>query len=402
MEPLDDRSAIDTLLIGLEEIYSEPFFAKLRLAFTQVSQRQKLYEILSAVATLHADESSHLIKMREALDRSMQSDFWLWYGRALEEKFGASATVDRIKNLAKTRNDIEKNFELLSLLTADLTPFTSHFEKTSRVLEHIEKDYAIEALRSLSQDDTPAAKLLQGLRKFLKVNKNEDATMVLLRCFRDYPTWEWTHRLTVVLDQCSDSFNWESLSRSQIISKKWLIKEVSKLFDKELTHVHILCGWYGLLGTLFFLSNKFNNLIIRSYDKDEKCLEIAKRFNHAWLIDNGRFAAFTKDIQEIDYGMSAETGMLLFNKKGEGYREPIDLLVNTSCEHLDNFECWYDKIPKGTRLALQSNNGFDIEGHVNCVRDLEAFKQQAPMSQLLYAGEMSFQRFTRFMLIGYR
>ena len=44
-----------------------------------------------------------------------------------------------------------------------------------------------------------------------------------------------------------------------------------------------------------------------------------------------------------------------------------DTVINTSCEHIENFNEWYDKIPKGKIVILQTNNYFDFE-HVNCSR----------------------------------
>jgi hypothetical protein len=37
---------------------------------------------------------------------------------------------------------------------------------------------------------------------------------------------------------------------------------------------------------------------------------------------------------------------------------------------------------------------------VNCVPDLAAFRTQAPMRDLLFAGERRMKRYVRFMLIG--
>jgi len=37
---------------------------------------------------------------------------------------------------------------------------------------------------------------------------------------------------------------------------------------------------------------------------------------------------------------------------------------------------------------------------VNCIKDLAAFKQQMPMSELLYEGALQRKHYSRFMLIG--
>jgi hypothetical protein len=57
-------------------------------------------------------------------------------------------------------------------------------------------------------------------------------------------------------------------------------------------------------------------------------------------------------------------------------------------------------VPDGQRLVLQSNDYVSVAEHVNCVRDLAAFRAQAPMRDLLFEGERALRRYTRFMLIG--
>jgi hypothetical protein len=77
-----------------------------------------------------------------------------------------------------------------------------------------------------------------------------------------------------------------------------------------------------------------------------------------------------------------------------------DLIVNTSCEHLADFGGWFARVPAGQLVALQSNDYYAIAEHVNCVPDLAAFRAQAPLGEVLYAGEQPRKRYRRFMLIG--
>ncbi|MEC7537396.1 MAG: class I SAM-dependent methyltransferase, partial [Pseudomonadota bacterium] len=79
-----------------------------------------------------------------------------------------------------------------------------------------------------------------------------------------------------------------------------------------------------------------------------------------------------------------------------------DLLINTSCEHLEDFDAWFRAMPRDTLLVLQSNDYFSEAEHVNCQLDLAAFQEQAPMRELIFAGELEFDKYTRFMLIGRR
>jgi hypothetical protein len=64
------------------------------------------------------------------------------------------------------------------------------------------------------------------------------------------------------------------------------------------------------------------------------------------------------------------------------------------------FERWYASVPDGQRLVLQSNDYVAVPEHVNCVPDLATFRAQAPMHDVLFAGERAMRRYVRFMLIG--
>ena len=79
-----------------------------------------------------------------------------------------------------------------------------------------------------------------------------------------------------------------------------------------------------------------------------------------------------------------------------------DTIINTSCEHIENFDDWYAKIPDGKLVVLQSNNYYEVEEHVNCVGSIEEFAVKAPMDNILYSGELELPKYKRFMLIGYK
>ena len=52
-------------------------------------------------------------------------------------------------------------------------------------------------------------------------------------------------------------------------------------------------------------------------------------------------------------------------------------------------------------VALQSNDYLEIDDHVNCINNLDEFKQQAPLSNIIYEGNLELEKYTRYMLIGY-
>jgi hypothetical protein len=61
---------------------------------------------------------------------------------------------------------------------------------------------------------------------------------------------------------------------------------------------------------------------------------------------------------------------------------------------------WWKRVTP-TYFVFQSNNMFDIEGHINCVNSMDEFKSQLPInSNIIYEEEINDTRGVRYMLIG--
>jgi hypothetical protein len=173
-----------------------------------------------------------------------------------------------------------------------------------------------------------------------------------------------------------------ALNKNQMASKRWLADSLHAAAGGRYERVMILGGWIGALAAILMHDRRFNIGRIVSVDIDPACAPIALSLN-ATHVQAGRFEARTADMREIDYA-----------------RERFDLVINTSCEHVEDFERFYERVPDGQQLVLQSNDYASCAEHVNCVPDLAAFRRQAPMDELLYEGERRMRRYTRFMLIG--
>jgi len=196
-----------------------------------------------------------------------------------------------------------------------------------------------------------------------------------------------------------DSFNTDCFSRGQLESKLWLVKELSNL-KVDLGTVFLCAGWYATLATLLFESGMRINKI-RSFDIDDSCRSIAETFNSPWVKQDWKFKTITQDINEINFSMHTYNVKRADGSKCELSDSP-DTIINTSCEHIENFSKWYDLIPDGKLVILQSNNFFEVEEHVNCVGSIEEFAVKAPMDNILYSGELELPKYKRFMLIGYK
>ena len=212
-----------------------------------------------------------------------------------------------------------------------------------------------------------------------------------------------------------------ALSQGQIKSKQWLLENLQGI---DLGMVFICAGWYGILATMMFEDENIFVDKIRSFDIDDNCWKIAEDLNEPWKTDNWRFKATTLDIvsfftdgyfgenraEIVDDGIACtwshcKKSYFYYTTNVKGLRklckEVPDTIINTSCEHIEKFTEWFNAIPKGKLVALQTNNYFDLPEHVNCVKNLAEFKEQAPLSDVIFGGRLELEKYTRFMLIGY-
>ena len=191
----------------------------------------------------------------------------------------------------------------------------------------------------------------------------------------------------------------DCFSQGQIKSKMWLLEKLKKL-KLDLGTVFLCAGWYGTLATMLFES-KIKVDKIRSFDIDESCVEVAEIFNKPWFVDEWKFKSITDDIMNIDYDKHV---WQFWSNKNNRMSRPItdvpDTIINTSCEHIHDFELWYNKIPKGKLIILQGNDYFELNEHVNCSADQDSFSEKAPMTDILYLGTIDCGKYKRFMKIG--
>ena len=180
----------------------------------------------------------------------------------------------------------------------------------------------------------------------------------------------------------------DSFSPNQFKSKERLVKHIRDIkILKSTSEIVIFGGWYGSILIPAFKEVKRITLI----DKDKDVINIAKNrlFNHYKNVD------FICDD--------------VFNKFRDQYIS-CDLFINTSCEHMKPMKewgpaptyknPWWDRVSPAY-FAFQSNNMLKIEGHINCVYDLDDFKKQLPdNAKVMIEDEIKDDRGTTFLLIG--
>ncbi len=283
-----------------------------------------------------------------------------------------SSASDRFYLLRESILGINKD---KSKALSDLVKF-ANFSKNSEALEELRK-----ALMHLPN-------IKDFLNYFLK----------FLNLKTDRPVF---HDLRKALSDIDISILVPALSHGQIQSKKWLLEEWSKIQDEPIDMSYVLGGWLGILPLMHFeksynLSKKFRN-----FDIDPKAIQFSERICKHLVQDDWKYKGVVMDLYEMNYELT-EYETAKADGSMEKFVERADVIINTSCEHLDDFELWLSKIPFGTRLILQSNNFFAEPTHVNCVGSLQAFKEQAHLSDLQFSGTLDLNHYQRFMLIGIR
>ena len=179
----------------------------------------------------------------------------------------------------------------------------------------------------------------------------------------------------------------DSFSPNQFKSKLKLVEHIDKLniLTKD-SEIVIFGSWYGSI------------LIPAFYNKVKKitCID-----QDAKVISRAKYNLFK------DFNVDFITGDVFEFR--DSYKN-ADLFINTSCEHMKSMKEWGPaptyKNPWWNRVspayfAFQSNNMYDIEGHINCVSSIEEFKYQMPdKAEILVEDRIVDDRGTRFMLIG--
>ena len=280
-------------------------------------------------------------------------------------------------------------------------------------IEDLRKAVVEQNLHSLfrllpGNDDIRSAVTEENLHSIFRLVDDEDLRKLVL----EGNTWKlWPILDRYVNTQFTAAFKsffvnnieiWnDCFSRGQLQSKLWLVHELKKC-NVDLGTVFLCAGWYATLATMLFESDiKVDK--VRSFDIDPSCVDIAEVFNKPWFVDQWRFKSITQDIMDIDYN---EHTWQYWSNANNRMSRPItdtpDTIINTSCEHISDFAEWYAKIPDGKLVVLQSNNYYKVEEHVNCVKDIKEFSNNAPMSNTLYAGELKLPKYKRFMLIGFK
>lgn len=194
-----------------------------------------------------------------------------------------------------------------------------------------------------------------------------------------FNTFQYLSEISLIIRQnphrADDIAN--SFSATQFKSKQWLVDVLSKHNNKSNPKVLILGGWYGSL-LVPMLNNQLKPSKIILSDIDPDVVGVATQLH--------------KTTQNVE--------CLVLNGNDPIIELDIDIIINTSCEHMHAFgeistasKCLY---------ALQTCDNANDPGHINTSTSTEEFKQKTKLKKILFAGRQNLGHKNRFMLLGYK
>jgi len=175
----------------------------------------------------------------------------------------------------------------------------------------------------------------------------------------------------------------DSFSKSQIESKQWLTDSLMMANIKN-ANIQLFGGWNGILITRLLTQNLSVNRI-HNIDLDEKSIRVFMDYRHS--TGDKRLESTCGDV-----------------RTPHKFDPNTDIVINTSSEHMPDLpELIKDKQYKSSCLfALQSNNMFHIQDHINCVNNEDELVEKSRLSKIMYKGSFKMENgYKRFMVIGY-
>ena len=183
-----------------------------------------------------------------------------------------------------------------------------------------------------------------------------------------------------------------SMTSSQVESKLYLKTELQKI-GSGFNNVAVIGGWY----CHFLCSVLFDDLncgFVGNYEIDRDAQLISYKFNRRYK-EAGKYKAYQKNLflkNDLD-GTQTDRGH-------------IDLVINTSCEHMFNMSTLKEKHFKSmglysTLFVLQSTDDDQYDDHINCVSSADELAEQGGLVHIDYSGSRQLSNgMTRFMVIG--
>lgn len=201
----------------------------------------------------------------------------------------------------------------------------------------------------------------------------------------------------------SGRFPHDAFTLGQLASKGWLFDELLNIkYDKKHSTAVILGCWVATLVQPLYNAKQrssmtfYGGLLDRVYgvDLDPMSIDLSEQFNHRLVQDGWKYKGVVADCAMLDCNdMEFQTG-------GELIQCRPDIVINTSCEHMDTD--WFHTCDDGQLIVMQTNDSDDYDGHINTCKSQQEMWDKYPMRNQLFTGEMRMPAYTRYMQIGYK
>ena len=186
--------------------------------------------------------------------------------------------------------------------------------------------------------------------------------------------------LTLPVNESSGYSLAGSFTHDLIKSKVWLLTELAKI-SPEVGTIYVLGSWYGNLGVLLALDPVIRYRQLINVETNPEFLQASERIHN--LMGMGNTEYMLADANDLDYRHLGDNGAV----------------VNTSLTDMQG-QSWFDRIPKGTLVVLQSRD----HDSGDAAHDTQDIIDRFPLSEIIYDGELKLQdpetEYTRYMVIG--
>jgi hypothetical protein len=186
--------------------------------------------------------------------------------------------------------------------------------------------------------------------------------------------------LTLPVNESSGYSLQGSFTPDLIKSKVWLLSELARIAPQVGT-IYVLGSWYGNLGVLLALDPVIQYKQLINVETNKNFLQASKRIQDHLGMGNTEY--MLKDANDLDYRQLGDDGVV----------------VNTSLTDMQG-QAWFDNIPAGTLVVLQSRD----HDPGNAAHSTQDIMDRFPLSEIIYEGKLDLEdpetKYTRFMVIG--
>jgi len=368
--------------------------------------RQKLYLVFRVLHGIYPDESEFIDNLKNITcgDGEFSRDNIFVLFNTIERALGESEVLSALKNACGTEKFVNLQTELLFKLVMSFP------DPTEEILDALKNIITVET----EPDLFLLFKVLQAIDPdcvevaLLKSNTLMKTKMADTVDFITGGKYIIPQNMKKMINRFESDALTDAFSRGQLRSKKWLIDIVKALEIDLGDTIYVCAGWYGVLSALMFERIDAKN--IYSFDIDPSTDNPADTLNKEYIINGMRFKSFVNDVRTLKY----EPQILPINHykysdatEFEKTKSTLDIegptcIINTSCEHIENFDEWFAGIPKGTLVIMQNNNftEHDDDTVVNTISDENEWSAKLNLSEVIFKGTLNLEKYDRYMVIG--